>query len=278
MLSFKATLLTAGLAVAASTSAWALPTPSPAPGPIPQPSTGNSGLIVTVYDTNPARPRSITQHLGLNFLDVLPASMTDPAGGVLSFGNIDLSVFQGELSTVRYSIFATDANGQGGLGLALSGPLGPNSLTFPPANGVAIVQNIASSANTFFAQVQNTCAGASPCSTATGGAYGGSSLWGNTFGQGPGGVINGSGALGAALGFYYLTSDDSVDPEFALENTSYRNTFGPSQWLLSATGALTYSVAGGGPIVPIPAAVWMLLSGLVGMGTIGRRRAATAAA
>jgi hypothetical protein len=271
MLSFKATLLTAGLAVAASTSAWALPTPSPAPGPIPQPATGNSGLIISVYDTDPTRPRSITQHLGLNYLDVLPASMQSPAGAVLNFGNIDLSVFEGNLSTVRYTIFAADGNGQGGLGIALSAALGPQTLAFPPQNGVAIIQNIISASNTFFSSIDSSCSGGNPCSTADGGTWAGGSMWGNTFGQGAGGVVNGSGAIGSALGFFHLVSNDEEDPEFALVNTSYRTGDGPAQWLLSATGALTYSVAGGA-LVPIPAAVWMLLSGLLGMGTIARRR------
>jgi hypothetical protein len=73
MFSFKAVLIAAGLAVV-STSALALPTvPSqPAPGPIPQPSTGNGGLLLSIYDTDPSRPRSLVTSLGLNFQVICP--------------------------------------------------------------------------------------------------------------------------------------------------------------------------------------------------------------
>jgi len=277
MFSFKAVLIAAGLAVV-STSALALPTvPSqPAPGPIPQPSTGNGGLLLSIYDTDPSRPRSIVTYLGLNFQDILPSNMTDAAGGVLNFGSIDMSVFQGNLSTVRYTVFAADSNGQGGQALALSGPLNGTQLTFPEANGVAIVQGIASAADSFFAQIPFTCPGLNPCTTATGGVYAGAGTWGDKFGRGASAPINGSGAIGNAVGFYYLSADDSIDPDFVTANAAYANASGLGSWLLSAAGELTYSIAGegGGSPVPVPAAIWLLLSGLTGFGVISRRKAA----
>jgi hypothetical protein len=60
--------------------------------------------------------------------------------------------------------------------------------------------------------------------------------------------------------------------------TSYANANGAAQWLLTAAGALTYTLAGTAPPpapVPLPAAVWLLMSSLVGLGAVSRRRASS---
>ena len=46
--------------------------------------------------------------------------------------------------------------------------------------------------------------------------------------------------------------------------------------LNDATGVLSYSA--GGPVVPLPAAGWLLVSGLLGLGAVGRRKAKATAA
>jgi hypothetical protein len=50
----------------------------------------------------------------------------------------------------------------------------------------------------------------------------------------------------------------------------YNNSTGAGLWTLSGDGVLSYSLAG--TQVPLPAAVWLMLSGLTGLGVMGRRR------
>jgi hypothetical protein len=77
--------------------------------------------------------------------------------------------------------------------------------------------------------------------------------------------------VGQAVGFYNVVSTgrnaDSVN--------GYSNANGTGFWFLSSTGDLTYNIASGGTApVPLPAAIWLLGSGLLGMAGIARRRAA----
>jgi hypothetical protein len=83
---------------------------------------------------------------------------------------------------------------------------------------------------------------------------------------------NYSQTVGQAVGFYNVVSTgrnaDSIN--------GYSNANGTGFWFLSATGDLTYNIASGGGTapVPLPAAIWLLGSGLLGMAGIARRRAA----
>jgi hypothetical protein len=47
-------------------------------------------------------------------------------------------------------------------------------------------------------------------------------------------------------------------------------------WFLSSAGQLTYNIVAEAAPVPLPAAVWLLGSGLMGLIGVGRRRRATA--
>jgi len=86
-----------------------------------------------------------------------------------------------------------------------------------------------------------------------------------------GGAYQAAAAASSTLKFYGLvsdTSDNASDPPVV---TSYS----PGYWSFNATaGTATWNATA----VPLPAAVWMLLSGLAGVGAISRRRASSLAA
>ena len=82
--------LTGVAMLVASCAAFAQPSvpPQPAAGPTPDADTGNSGIIVSVFDA--VRGVSLVQYLGLRMDDLLPtsASGAPEAGLLLDFGKL----------------------------------------------------------------------------------------------------------------------------------------------------------------------------------------------
>lgn len=248
-----AALLLSSTAALAQTT---VPT-GPISGPPPAPSTGNSGLIVSAFDAS--RSLSIVQYLGLNYLDVSAENLTQS----LDFGTIDLSVFGGDLSNVRYNVFAADGQGSGNAtGMRTTASVG---LDF--ATTTLRVNGSITAATGLYAGIAQDCAAVNPCvyDGVTGYYAGAEDKWGTRYNsQLP---VDASGALGQALGFFELvpTSRTSTSPATV---TAYQYAGGFGTWLLSQSGGLTYNV----PVVPLPAAVWLLLSGMGALATVGRRR------
>ncbi len=81
------------------------------------------------------------------------------------------------------------------------------------------------------------------------------------------------GSVGTALGFYNVVTPSSRGSQLPAPQTQFGNANGTGFWYLSTSGQLSYNVpAGAVSAVPLPAAFWLLASGVAGLGTIGRRR------
>jgi hypothetical protein len=84
-----------------------------------------------------------------------------------------------------------------------------------------------------------------------------------------------AGAVGSALNFYNVLANPTTAvggngmAAHAVATTTYAGF-----WFLTSSGQLTYNIASAAAPVPVPAAVWLLGSGLLGLIGVGRRRSA----
>lgn len=86
-------------------------------------------------------------------------------------------------------------------------------------------------------------------------------------------TFNATGAVGSSL--YFMLAAETCQSGFGGANcpttgVNPQFTFAPGQWNLSTAGVLSYN---GVSAVPVPAAVWLFGSGLLGLVGVARRRA-----
>ncbi len=256
------------------------------------PSTGGSGqngnLVLTVFDE--VKGNSLVQVLQnpavgdgtINYTEFTPAAVTPNTGLNLTF-NVDLSFFTSNgssLSNLKYTIFAGDAQG------VVNASGGQQGVFFTAAQGVPftgasqITTNLISTMNTQYQNIASTFGAAALSGTGTNfgagyfGAITGGGAWGETFGNAL--PVSGAAALNTSLGFYYSTKVSATSSTPA-PTIAFANANGLASWNLSSAGLLTYAIAGATSEVPLPAAVWLLLSGIGGLGVVGRRRTVAAA-
>jgi hypothetical protein len=268
------------LALASAAASAAVPSVPPQPAPAPIPSTDvatGSGLIVSIWDS--VRGVSLVDYVGLNESQFLPGNTnaTPDAGLVLNFGSISgySSVFGGsDNANIQYTISSALYNG------ALSGRVLETTLAAAPAGNIrnSAIGNAVASSRSFTGNLNANCANANPCTAATNtdATYAGQTSWAEKYGNNL--PLSAAASVGTAMGFYLL-STTSTSPTSNGTVQRYGNSTGFASWLLGTDGSLTYSLAGaGGPNVPLPAAVWLFLSGMVGFGTVARRRKEDASA
>jgi hypothetical protein len=276
-----------------SAGSYAAAPPIPQPfvtptGPVPNndSGTGSGGLVITVFDT--VRQVSLTEYLGVTLDQFLPgaSNATPEAGLSIDFGTLSgwSSVFTGsDPANIVYTVSASDyiqtSGSQTGMRLATTlaagtsigqagGAVRNNAAVTAVANNRSIIGSVLLGAS--------ACNGVNPCKTAVANdsAYLGGTNWGKTLGVNSG-LIAGSTA-GTAMSFFLMT----VSSETGTANTTkvqFANSANPAQFLLTADGHLTYTLAPAVAPVPLPAAAWLLISGLLGLGTVSRRRRMAAA-
>lgn len=222
--------------------------------------------------------RSVIVDTGIHFNDIFNAVNVDDTefNASLNISSALTAAFGGNLSNVQWNLATLSrqsGNDEGGWGHY--GTL----ITTNQANAVELSQlltfaNIADNIGAWRTFINGTgdAANSSPneavnnyYATAddTSAIYAGTD--GNWGAQARLGVPFGTTQLGSGeLNMYFLGSDESgmgVD------------MYQAGTWALNlATGALTFSSLEDTPEVPVPAAAWLLVSGLAGLGTVARRR------
>jgi hypothetical protein len=204
--------------------------------------------------------------------------MTPSGGRLIDFGNIDLSSFGSSPTGLQYSVLSGDFRGPDPRTWQVAFTAPQNQATVTGANGDSIQNSLANMGQLF--NNQNIACGTSAQCVATSGQgwYAAANNWATTLGNNL--PFSAAGAVGSALSFWLLTSTS----EFGFDDatlTQYKNGSGIGEWLLANVAGtnnyhLTYQIPGGST-VPLPAAAWLLLSGLAGLGVVGRRRSVVVA-
>jgi hypothetical protein len=133
-------------------------------------------------------------------------------------------------------------------------------------------------AGNFYGQLNGSCNLSNPCISQPGlpTPFAGAPQWGDNynanFAPGAGGAAN------TALGFYWIDRTSNTSPTSNANVVRYGNSLNLGQWLLTNAGEFSYTLAAATSVVPLPAAAWLLLSGLAGFGVISRRGRQRAAA
>jgi len=244
-------------------------TPPPS-GPAPSPSVGNGGLMLEIFDTT-------TNHYDTLWLGGDLGTFTSsatPAGGVTfdygkvsNFGSLftatDVSSGQ-----VNFVVAASNTSVAGGNVLITT-----LSAKQPTLFTNAAIQNAATAIQngvTLF-DATSGCNSVNPCgaTSTTDPNYLGNQLNGR-YNSGLPTTANAAGIVGGTgVGFYTLTQTQAGPGNGT--KVQFANASGNGIWAVDASGDVTYTIPGASA-VPLPAAIWLLGSGLVGLAGVGRRR------
>jgi hypothetical protein len=241
----------------------------------PQPLNGNGGLTLYAYNSS----ASLSVYLGLDLDGFLVAAASPASGRHIDFGVLPgWSVFQGATDVV-WHVTAGDTS-------AISGANGKRiATTADEAVDTSMNNNAVNSGSThlqdFVGQVNTICAGLNPCQTTnvSSNSYAGKlgPQLNDYIGGGTGIPFANITTLGDSM-YFYLISGKSGGGTTGAQVDLYQNTSGAGLFKLALDGTLTWDQVGEVSAVPLPAAAWLLLSGLAGFGVVGRRRSTDSAA
>ncbi len=259
-------------------------------------SDGNSSVIMYAYSAELGR--SYSRDLGFKLNDFLASGTVAPTAGSYAFNstlNTDMAIVAGNATDLGYTLsFGTDSLMTSWLGNG-------SALASDVKWGIAAVDGQGFGAN--FRALTTVRAGASSAGTsnfelgsfegkfdnflqphnglgthATGlnGSAGSDSSNGvgadaaSGFGVNWGGATSffAAGSVGESMEFFFLAGNGLIG-NTNVNSTRYGNTEGFATWTLNSDGSFAYVAPAA---VPIPAAVWLFASGLMGLVGISRRK------
>jgi hypothetical protein len=232
----------------------------------------DGGLVFSLFSKNPDTAFSLNNYLGLTLNSIVPTEM-DQAGLTLTWHVEGLSNLPGSVapSDLVWGVTASDngsLNTNASIRLATTVDVAGGSATSLTNGQIANVTNTWNTTVTPTNNAQNT----SPVDfTTTAGSPTDLQQQLNTNDGAAG--FSWTAGLSNPLAMYLFTQSGGRG---TTNNASTALLYAGTWSFDLATASLTYTVAGGAP-VPLPAALWLLLSGLTGIGVIGRRKGTQAA-
>lgn len=241
---------------------------------INSPTSGPSDVFLAVW--NPNTNQSIVQDLGITeaqFEATDNNTQTYTIDGTASAFASALSTSGGTAGDL-YIVFAGNANGAAAAGNFFDGTTLQFTGTSPP-NSTFVQSNVQDAANAIGTFVNTQMVASNNPTVVASGATNPSYWAKGAPGPNPGLHLGGpnsfnvSGGLGTNLNYYNALNAGATDDAGELPTVSRITAAG--FWNLSTGGTLTWNAATAQ--TPLPAAVWMFLSGLLGLGTVSRRKA-----